>query len=80
MFLAVALNWQAMMLCIPLAVMSAVGFIQAGQRAFLVAILVEIIIANIVFVFVACGFSDRRHWRGVLLHWWQPHCELEAFL
>ena len=66
MFLAVALNWQAMMLCIPLAVLSAVGFIQAGQRAVLVAILVEIIIANIVFVFVACGSLRRTALRVVL--------------
>lgn len=66
LFMAVALNWQTMLLCIPLAVLSAVGFIWAGQRATLFGILVEIIIANIVLVFAVRGWLRRAALRVVL--------------
>ena len=66
MFLAVTLTWQKILFCIPLAVLSAAGFIQAGQRATLVGILVEIIIANIVLVFAVCGSLRRAALRVVL--------------
>ena len=66
LFMAVALNWQTMLLCIPPAVLSAVGFIWAGQRATLFGILVEIIIANIVLVFAVRGWLRRAALRVVL--------------
>ena len=66
LFLAVAVNWRAMLLCIPLAVLSAVGFVWAGQRAALWGILVEIIIANIVLVFAVRGWLRRTLLRVML--------------
>ena len=66
LFMAVALNWQAMLLCIPMAVLSAVGFIWAGQRATLLGILAEIMIANIVLVFAVRGWLRRAALRVVL--------------
>jgi O-antigen ligase len=66
LFLAVAVNWRAMLLCIPMAVLSAVGFVWAGQRAALWGILVEIIIANIVLVFAVRGWLRRTLLRVML--------------
>lgn len=66
LFLAVAVNWRAMLLCIPLCVLSAVGFVWAGQRAALWGILVEIIIANIVLLFAVQGWLRRTALRVVL--------------
>ena len=66
LFLAVAVNWRAMLLCIPLSVLSAVGFVWAGQRAALWGILVEIIIANIVLVFAVRGWLRRTLLRVML--------------
>ena len=66
LFLAVAVNWRAMLLCIPLAVLSAVGFVWAGQRAALWGILVEIIIANIILLFAVQGWLRRTALRVVL--------------
>ena len=66
LFLAVAVNWRAMLLCIPMSVLSAVGFVWAGQRAALWGILVEIIIANIVLVFAVRGWLRRTLLRVML--------------
>ena len=66
LFLAVAVNWRAMLLCIPLAVLSAVGFVWAGQRAALWGILVEIIIANTILLFAVQGWLRRTALRVVL--------------
>ena len=66
LFLAVAVNWRAMLLCIPLSVLSAVGFVWAGQRAALWGILAEIIIANIVLVFAVRGWLRRTLLRVML--------------
>ncbi len=66
LFLAVAASWRAMLLCIPLAVLSAIGFIWAGQRAALWAILVEIFFANIALVFAVRGWLRRAALRLVL--------------
>ncbi len=66
LFLAVAVNWRAMLLCIPMSVLSAVGFVWAGQRAALWGILVEIIIANIVLVFAVRGWMRRTLLRVML--------------
>ena len=66
LFLAVSVGWQAMALCIPVAVFSAVGFVWAGQRAALWGILIEIVIANIVLVFAVRGWMRRTCLRVVL--------------
>ena len=66
LFLAVAVNWRAMLLCIPMSVLSAVGFVWAGQRAALWGILAEIIIANIVLVFAVRGWLRRTLLRVML--------------
>ena len=59
LFLAVSVGWRAMTFCVPLAVMSAIGFIWAGQRGALFGILVEIVIANIVLLFAVSGWLRR---------------------
>lgn len=59
MFIAITLGWRAMLICIPMAVLSAVGFVYAGQRGALFGILVEIVIANIVLFFAVSGWLRR---------------------
>ena len=59
LFLAVSLGWRRMAICIPLAVLAAVGFVLAGQRGALLGILVEILIANIVLLFAVSGWLRR---------------------
>lgn len=59
LFLAVSVGWRAMMLCIPLAILSSIGFVWAGQRGALFGILVEIIVANIVLLFAVRGWLRR---------------------
>ncbi len=66
LFLAVSAGWQAMLLCIPLAVLSAVGFVWAGQRAALFGLLLEIAIANFVLAVAVQGWMRRTCLRVVL--------------
>jgi len=66
MFLAVTLGWRGMLLCIPMAVLSVIGFVYAGQRGALFGILVEICIANIVLLFAVQGWMRRVLLRFVL--------------
>lgn len=66
LFLAVSAGWQAMLLCIPLAVLSAVGFVWAGQRAALLGLLLEIVVANFVLAVAVQGWMRRTCLRVVL--------------
>ena len=59
LFLAVSVGWRAMALCIPLAILSSIGFVWAGQRGALFGILVEIVVANIVLLFAVRGWLRR---------------------
>jgi len=59
LFLAVSVGWRAMALCIPLAILSSIGFVWAGQRGALFGIVVEIVVANIVLLFAVRGWLRR---------------------
>ena len=59
LFLAVSVGWRAMALCIPLAILSSIGFVWAGQRGALLGIVVEIVVANIVLLFAVRGWLRR---------------------
>ena len=59
LFLAVSVGWRAMSLCIPLAILSSIGFVWAGQRGALFGIVVEIVVANIVLLFAVRGWLRK---------------------
>jgi len=53
LFISVAGSWRVMLLSVPMAALSTFGFFWASQRAALVAIIVEIVIANAVLAAVS---------------------------
>ena len=66
LFLAVASGWRTMVIALPMTVLCALGFFWAGQRAALVGILCELLIANAVFAWVAKGFVRRAMMRALV--------------
>lgn len=66
LFVSVASGWRTLVLALPMAVLCGFGFVWAGQRAAVVGILVEILIANVLLGFVAKGWVKKAITRGLI--------------
>lgn len=66
LFVSVAAGWRTMLLSLPMATLCGFGFVWAGQRAALVGIVVEILIANVILALVASGWVRRAITRGIV--------------
>jgi len=66
LFLSVSAGWRVVFLSFPMAALSTFGFFWANQRAAVVGIIVELIVANIVLATVSKGWIGRAVTRGLI--------------